>query len=304
MNNHLTHKKITVTIGIPTYNEEATIAILLEKILDQTSEYAQIEKIHIVDDNSKDKTIEKIKEFTDKRIQYAIREKRSGQTSAQNLIFDEATTDVVLILEADTYPAEREYVDRMVQPLLKNPQLGFIQGNMVPLPSQTFVGHVLNKHFELFTEFVIKNKAFPVPIISGRGGRVFPKYVYTQLRWPASVPDDDYAAVWCLANNFSGAFSSEAHCYYKRPQTFDDYIKERQKIHNVEPAVKKHFSDEVIARYFQVPKKTRYLIMFNFMLRYPVEFFFHVGMSLTEKLHVKRDIYTDFWPKTKTTRDL
>jgi glycosyltransferase involved in cell wall biosynthesis len=221
-------KKITVTVGIPTLNEAANIANLLKTLIHQTSNYGVIEKIHIVDDNSTDETIKEIQTITDSRIYVQVRAKRQGQNSAQNTIFDQATTDTVLILEADTKPTKKTYIDNMVKPLLKNPEIGYIQGGMVPLPAKTFLGRVLNKHFAIFTKFIIENKDSSLPITSGRGGRLFTRAVYTKLRWPSEVPDDDYAALWCLSHNFLRSFSRDAHCYYQRPQSLDDYIKENQ----------------------------------------------------------------------------
>ncbi|HSW97951.1 MAG TPA: glycosyltransferase family 2 protein, partial [Candidatus Saccharimonadales bacterium] len=218
-------KKISVTVGIPTFNEEENITHLLQSLLNQKDTHAIIEKIHIIDDMSKDNTVKNVSTFQDKRIQVLVRNKRLGQTSAQNIIFEEATTDVVLILEADTCPVEINYVDIMIQPLLKNSRIGYIQGSMIPLPSRTLLGKILNRHFSIFTKLVIENKSFHLPITSGRGGRIFAKAVYTRLRWPSDVPDDDYAAVWCIANNFSTYFCRKAHCHYQRPQSFNDYIK-------------------------------------------------------------------------------
>ncbi|HSW87983.1 MAG TPA: glycosyltransferase [Candidatus Saccharimonadales bacterium] len=297
-------RKITVTVGIPTLNEAANIANLLNTLINQTSSLGIIEKIHIVDDNSTDQTLQEIQSITDKRIYVQVRKKRQGQNSAQNIIFENATTDTVLILEADTKPTKKTYIDNMVKPLIKNPSIGYIQGGMIPLPAKTFLGSVLNKHFAIFTKFIIENKTSPLPITSGRGGRLFTKAVYTKLRWPSEVPDDDYAALWCLSHNFLRSFSRNAHCYYQRPQSLDDYIKEKQKIHNAEPSIRKHFSNKVIGKHFQFPQSIRLAMMFCFLFYYPLEFCVYLGIVFIEKCIIKKGIYTDFWPQTKTTRKL
>jgi len=300
------HKQqyITVTIGIPTFNEEDNIHFLLNCLLKQKGIHTKIEKIHIVDDASTDRTVEQINSFRDQRIVLTRHKKRLGQTNAQNFIFQNAATDVVIILEADTYPAENNYIDLMVLPFLKNPAISFVQGNIRPLPSHTLIGKVLYKQAEVFNNLVIQNNAFLYPISTGRGGRAFKKILYKKLRWPAGVPDDDYAVLWCINNNFTRFFQRNAHCYYQRPQTFADYIKEKQKIYNIEPAVRKFFSENVIKQYFLVPKKTQYRLIFTLLKESPLTFCVYSVLNLAERFFLQKGAYTDFWSQTKTTKIL
>ncbi len=297
-------EKITVTVGIPTYNEEANIKRLLAAIVKQKGGVSEIKKIVIVDDGSRDNTLKIIAGFKDSRICVIRRKGRYGQTSAQNEIFIKAKTDCVLILEADTCPVEQHYVDYMAQPLVDDKTIGLIQGNMKTYPATTYLGYILNTQFAIFTRFVINNKQFKTPITSGRGGRMFSKAVYTKLRWPKNIPEDDYAAVWCLHNGFSSVFVRKAHCYYKRPQLIADYLKERQKIKNVESTVKSHFPPETINKYFQVPLSTRFFMSFYFATHYFPQFCYYCLLLIIEKIKIKKSVFSDLWPQTKSTKIL
>lgn len=298
------HKKYTVTIGIPTYNEEHNISHLLTVIRNQRQEFVDIKKIHIVDDGSNDNTIANIRKIKDKRIVLTQRGKRLGQASAQNYIFDSASTDFVLILEADTFPTDNFYIDNIIQPFLQNSEVGLIQGNMKPLPSTSLLGKVLNTHFAIFTKFIINNDAFPTPITSGRGGRLFSKRVYKELRWPNAVPEDDYASVWCKKYDITTSFSRAARCYYQRPQALTDYLKERRKVNCAEDSISKHFSRDVMNKYFEVPFKMTIKMMLYFMIRYPITFLLYLGLVLVQFIVAKGYFYTDFWPETKSTKVL
>ncbi len=296
------NKKITITVGIPTYNEENNIANLLKVILQQNHRYTIVKKIHIVDDGSSDSTTDKIASMKDKRIIVTQRGTRKGQTSAQNYIFETAKTDFVLILEADTYPMDNNYIDNMVQPYREDNTIGFIQGNMKPLPSNNLLGHILNVQFSIYTKFVIDNHSFSIPIISGRGGRLFNKSVYKTLRWPPSVPEDDYAGVWCKKNDIPMGFQRNAICYYQRPRKLADYMKERKKVNCAEYTISKYFSWEHMSKYFIVPKRTRLQMCLYFLYKHPVEFILYTSLIMIEKIFVRNKQYTDFWPETTTTK--
>lgn len=304
MNKQNKRKKITITVGIPTYNEGANIAKLLNSILQQTTTHSEIKNIIIIDDLSDDNTVSEISKFKDPRIQVIVRSKRLGQTSAQNMIFEKAATDMVLLLEADTYLAENTYIDFMVQSILKNPLIGLVQGNMIPLPAKSYLGNILNTQFAIFTKFVTENDKFLTPITSGRGGRLFSQSVYTQLRWPKGVPDDDYAVLWCIHHKYPTFFQIKAHCYYQRPQILADHLKERQKIINAESTVKKHFSIETNKQHFQVPFITKMQMLLYFITHHFLQFCSYFLLLLIEKIIVKEGVFSDFWAQTRSTKKL
>lgn len=295
---------MTITIGIPTFNEENNITFLLEQILKQSTKFAKIEKIHIVDDASTDRTVELAKAFKNKKIIVTRREKRLGQTSAQNYIFEHTSSEAIIILEADTYPAEKNYIELMIEPFIKNSDIGFVQGNITPLPTRTLIGKVLNKQAEVFTKLVVQNTKFSHPISTGRGGKAFRKSVYKKLRWPTNVPEDDYAILWCIAHNVTSFFQRKAHMFYGRPQTFTDYIKEKQKMKKANYTIKNLFSTNVIGKYFRVPIRTQIKLCVTLLKEDPTAFFIYGFLTIAEYFVLRNETYTDFWPQTQTTKML
>ena len=71
-----------ISIILPAYNEESHITECIESLLNQT--YEPIE-IFIVDDESKDKTVEVIKKYAPKVT--LLKQKQSGAAAAWNLGF-------------------------------------------------------------------------------------------------------------------------------------------------------------------------------------------------------------------------
>jgi teichuronic acid biosynthesis glycosyltransferase TuaG len=87
-----------VSIVMPSYNSEATIALSLRSILQQT--YQNFE-ILIDDGHSTDKTVEIVRSFADPRIHLTIDEKREGIAYSRNVCLKEATGKYVAFLDAD-----------------------------------------------------------------------------------------------------------------------------------------------------------------------------------------------------------
>src|SRR5205085_420129 len=137
--------KTTVTIGIPAFNEEANIRRLLKTLFEQHETNFIIEKILVASDNSSDKTNEIVRSFSDERMVLLKNKKRRGQIFSQNKIFAKSSSDIVILLEADTYPQSLRYIHEMVQPIIRNAKVGLVHGNVRPLPCSSIVGIILER---------------------------------------------------------------------------------------------------------------------------------------------------------------
>ena len=87
-----------LSVVIPVYNEEKFIGYTLQRVLE--SDTLELEKeIIIVDDGSKDRTVEKIKELLVEFPQIHLFEQpvNMGKGAALKRGFQEATGDIILI---------------------------------------------------------------------------------------------------------------------------------------------------------------------------------------------------------------
>lgn len=87
-----------ISVVIPTYNRENTIEKCLESVLNQT--YSNIEVI-VVDDCSKDNTIEVVKKIKDKRIKLYKLEKNSGACFARNYGVEKSRGKYIAFQDSD-----------------------------------------------------------------------------------------------------------------------------------------------------------------------------------------------------------
>ncbi|MFC1700645.1 glycosyltransferase family 2 protein [Patescibacteria group bacterium] len=107
MNNEIS--KLQVSIIVPAYNEEYGISALLNDLLNVMKSRRDIEfEIIVVDDCSQDKTIEKIKKFTNKGIKLICQKNNNGYGAAIKTGIKKARYELIAIIDADgTYPANR-----------------------------------------------------------------------------------------------------------------------------------------------------------------------------------------------------
>ncbi|HLC85534.1 MAG TPA: dolichyl-phosphate beta-glucosyltransferase [Candidatus Nanoarchaeia archaeon] len=94
-------KAQTVSIVIPAYNEEARIGTTMKEVLSWIDQQDLDVDIIVIDDGSKDQTVEKARQIADKRVSVVSYHPNQGKGFAIKTGVKHATKDLVLFLDAD-----------------------------------------------------------------------------------------------------------------------------------------------------------------------------------------------------------
>ncbi len=148
----------TVSLGIMAYNEEENIGKLLEKLLLQKTNIANIIEIVIVASGCTDRTEDIVKEWNkkDERIKLTHQEKREGKASAINLFLKNAKGEIIILESADTIPAD----DAVEELTLKftDEKVGAAGSYVIPTRvKENFLGFYINTFWMLHHKISLKH---------------------------------------------------------------------------------------------------------------------------------------------------
>jgi glycosyltransferase involved in cell wall biosynthesis len=134
--------KIAVVVGV--YNEEKHIADLLEALLNQNR---LPDEIVIVDDGSKDKTAEIIKDCASKNpiVKY-IYQKNSGPAAARNNAWKNSTADICIFTDGDCVP-EKNWIQELIKPL-DDEKVGGVAGAYKTINKESILARFIGLEIE------------------------------------------------------------------------------------------------------------------------------------------------------------
>ena len=151
-------KQTKLSIVIPAYNEENFILKLLDLVDSVDLSKLHVEKeIIIVDDGSKDKTVEMIRTWK-KPYKLVVHEKNQGKGAAVRTGIQSATGDIILIQDADLEYNPHEY-PILIEPIIKN-EAEVVYGSR-------FLTAIQKSNNMIFVKKVYKN-AYLLAYIGGR----------------------------------------------------------------------------------------------------------------------------------------
>jgi biofilm PGA synthesis N-glycosyltransferase PgaC len=219
----LAEPKLTCSIGIMAYNEEANIGRLLQALLEQQTSCCRVEEIIILASGCTDNTEGIVGEFCDRdsRIKLLVQARREGKASAINLFLRQARSDILVLESADTIP-EPTTIDRLVEPLL-DPEVGMTGAHPVPVNDPyTFMGFVVNTLWEMHHQIANDHPKL--------GELTAFRRIFYRIPYDSAVDEANMEPL-VRGQGYQLRYAAEAVVHNRGAQTVSDFLKQRRRIY-------------------------------------------------------------------------
>lgn len=244
--------KPTVTIGIPAFNEEGNIGLLLTDLFKQRHDGFVLEKIIVNSDGSTDKTVEIARKSRNPRLEVLGNLNNKGVAFRQNEILNKCTSDIFVILNADIRITDRLFLKRLIKPILDN-EADLSSPKLTEYNARTFVESVLvigsKLRYKLFTSWRNGQNGF----LCHGAARAFSRKFYSVLRFKEGAGEDMYSYLKCIASGFVFKFVSNTTAYYRHPNNLRDHFKQSVRFFKYQTKVSTEFDRKLIAQELKIP---------------------------------------------------
>ncbi len=200
-----------ISVIVPCFNNEKTINRAIQSILNQS---VKPKEIIIVDDKSKDKTIENVKKIQEENNSQKITlielKENYGAANARNIGWDHAKTNYIAFLDADDTWHHRK-IELQLSFMLNNPHAD-LSGHAMELYSEK---KIIN-HKEVFfrkiskTHLLLKNK-FPTPSV------MLKRSIPIRFKKNQRYSEDYLLWLQIIHNNYQCYFCSQILAFVHKP---------------------------------------------------------------------------------------
>ncbi|MDD2807151.1 MAG: glycosyltransferase [Patescibacteria group bacterium] len=277
-------KKVSVTVGIPAYNEEDNIDKLISNLLGQRTVALDLKKIIVVVDGCTDRTLEIVNSFNDPKIEIIQNIERQGLMAAQNKICLIADTDILVLLDADTLPANTDFLENIIKPIKKDSNVGIVGAATESQPGTKFFETVIatshNLKQNLYTNLPNINNVY---LCHGRA-RAFSKSMYKNLSWPNDFPEDAYSFFYCLTNGFKFVYSNDAKILFRSPANLADHLKQSLRYINGSKKMKLIFDPTTVELQSKIPLKNLLGSIIYYLIKFPIQTIAYLFIALYSRL--------------------
>lgn len=308
-------KKVTLSVGIPAYNEERNIAAILKTILRQKQESYTLEKIYVVADGCIDKTAEIVKKLaiTNKEIKLIARKQRSGKVTALNTIYKTNKSDFILTIDADLVFAKTEDIENMVRVIVSDKKLNFVGPRHIPVKTKTIMGMFAYVSYLSFEDAFLKiNNGSNFYAVMG--AYLLRKNFSKTIKYP-QYAQADQVILYAMATRKSKysslgrkggfAFVPNAYVLFRTVSTFKDWrILGMRSVIADKANTASYFGDKILNEYY-MPRNLFIWSLIKWFFKNP---FYTIGSILMNiyirKFPLKNDsLKKGMWETTQSSKE-
>jgi len=268
------YNKPTVTVGIPSFNEEKTIGELLDAILIQDCSNYNLEKIVVVTDGSTDKTARIVaqKRRKNAKIELFRHRVRKGKCARLNELYRKNESDILITLDADVQLKDSRTLAKMIKKFTHE-DVVLVSANDRPFAAHSFTQKIVNTWYNMWhyvtNDFKKGNNVYNVHGDASALRKEFAK----RIMYPKNITaDQDYLYFSAISQNKRYVFAKDAVVLFHTPDTITEFSFQTSRFLHEKAAILPQFR-ELMEREYHLPFLFKLKKVLLYVAENPIYFF-------------------------------
>jgi glycosyltransferase involved in cell wall biosynthesis len=259
-----------VTVGIPAFNEELNIGPLLRTILAQEESGFILYEVIVYSDQSTDNTDSIVRNIKDLRVKLISGTKRAGQFIGIKTIISHAKGDVIVLVDADIFIGNNEFLKYLVDPFYKESNVGLVSGRRAPYKVKTFTEKAINTSINAYDSLAMELNYGNNPYNCHGAGLALSKSFTQSIDYPKQIfSGDTYLYFACIGNGFKFRYAPKALYRYYLADNLKDAIVQYKRFLDIDSITVERYGDLIKQEYNQ-SKKRRLKYVLKEFIRDPI----------------------------------
>lgn len=290
-------KNITLTIGIPAFNEEHNIESFLLSLFQQKFRKVKLDHIYVYSDSSSDRTNKIVKNLAKNYPVIKLIEGRSrkGKYYRVNQLFALNKSDVLVILDADIALVGDTFMETLAKAAIADRSALMVSAHVDLIRSKGFIAKVLHTSFVMW-DYIRLNVPGGDSANNFHGAATAYTYAFTSSTTIPEGLSDPHLYIYLAAKKREGfRYCFGAKILQYPPRTMEDLKKIlNRSIGKRDPKLEKIFGEAMIRKVHIVSKKARLKGIWQTLKKYP----FYTPLAILMNIYISRFLTTK---KVKTS---
>lgn len=298
--------KLTVSVGIPVYNEANTIAPLLKSILKQTEKNYSLDFIYVICDAPTDNTVKIASDFASQNPKIIVINDlaRKGKLKRLEQFYKLAKSEVLIAFDGDLMLKNRYVIENLCKHFA-NKSVGLVGGNGEPVQNNTFVSYALYNWIRLwyFTRRDFK-KGNNIHNIRGCSTAIRKVLAQTVVFPKNYASESQFLFFHVLKSKYKFVYADDAVVYHNIPSDIKDYLTQKFRPAKQKSLLLEKFG-EWINPYYEIPFKFKLKGVCKAFLSDPLGFFVAIVFQLYISYKYKKitpKVHNGIWNSVTSTK--
>ncbi len=244
----------TVTIGIPALNEEANIGYLLMDIYKQDCSGFVVEQVIILSDGSTDNTVNLVNKLKKPNTIIMDNKVSRGVADGQNQILSRATSDVLVLLNADIRLPKTDFMEQLIAPILEH-RADLTSPLMMEMQPRSFIEAVLAQSMKLKNILFANWKGGNNGYFCHGSVRAFSRRFYQDLHFSQSEGEDMYSYLTCINLGYKFKYVTGGFGAYRLPNNIHDHFKQSVRYYKYQNKFAQELDKELVSHELKIPRQ-------------------------------------------------
>jgi glycosyltransferase involved in cell wall biosynthesis len=244
---------LSLTVGVPAFNEEANIGSLISQVLQQQEVGFQLERVVVASDASTDGTCAAVERagVHDPRVVLLAGTERLGRSARQLQFMQRCSSDVLVSFDGDVSLPDPYVLARLIAPIAAGADL--VAGGLIAAAPNSFFERSLASGLELRNRVSAAYRNGDNVYTCHGPVRAFSRRAYQTYPCGDGSAEDAYSYLWAKEHRLSYVFAEDAEVEIRVPTTLRDQRLQSARFQLNRWELNHYFPEETVRAAFRLP---------------------------------------------------